>query len=107
MVLQVAFGALAGIYTGTYIIMSRQREKRDIYNHLTGGALAGAVASGIFGDFSVKGLSKRIVGVALCAALYSQAVRIQDEAADYKEKYGTDMTSEEIWTSFASVVKEL
>lgn len=100
------FSAIAGIYTATYQILAKERNKKDIYNHLSGGALAGAVASGILGDFSFKTVSKRIIGISLFAALYSRAIRIEDEAAKYRKKYGREMTQAELLSSFVEIDEE-
>lgn len=103
--LQVVFGAVIGVYTGTYILMAQQRSKKDIFNHLVGGALGGAVGSALFGDFSFKGLSRRVVGVALCTSLYSQAVRIEEESVEFRTTHGREITREEQLSLFVSSIR--
>ena len=83
--------------------MAKQREKRDIYNHLIGGGLAGGVSSAVLGDFAIKSIAKRIIGVAVCAAVYSRAIRLEKIASDYSKEHGYQISHSEALNLFFSI----
>lgn len=71
---------------------------KDVYNSVAAGAISGVFATIAMQDFTLKGVTKKVGGLAVCGAFYHQFAKLEDEEIIYKHKYGRELTlSEKIY----------